>query len=308
MSMKVRIGIGSVPTGGEEPGPGLAELVDELEAHRIDSVWLSDLASSPQTTDPLIGLAFAAGRTERLKLGTGVLVLPGRNPALVAAQLAGLAAVAPGRVLPTFGLRPARAADRTLYPVPSGRRAAVFEEALAVVRALLTEPSVTHRGEFFQLEEASVAPLPVKPLDLWLGGRVPAAMQRVGRLADGWLGSFITPEEAAECRAQIERAATRAGRMVEEDHYGTNLVVAPDGTDDRDIDAAVARAAGQRADLADPSRLVCRGWAAARHELRRFVDVGLTKFVVRPAAPVASRRDFLDQFITELGPLQIGTA
>ncbi len=310
MSMKVRIGIGTVPVEGQEPGagPGPAELVDELEAHRIDSVWLSDLVSSPQTVDPLVGLAYAAGRTERLKLGTGVLVLPGRNPALVAAQLAGLAAVAPGRVLPTFGVRPARAADRTQYPVRSGRRAAVFEEALGVVRALLTESSVTHCGEFFQLEEASVAPLPVTPLDLWLGGRIPAAMARVGRLADGWLGSFITPDEAAVCRAQIEGAATEAGRTIEEDHYGTNLIVAPDGTDERDVDAVVARAAGQRAGLADPSRLVCRGWTAARDELRRFVDVGLTKFVVRPAAPVASRRGFLDEFSTELGPLQTEVA
>ncbi|HEY2207497.1 MAG TPA: LLM class flavin-dependent oxidoreductase, partial [Pseudonocardia sp.] len=162
MGMKVRIGVGSVPVGSQDPGlgPGLAELVDELEAHGIDSVWLSDLVSSRQTADPLIGLAYAAGRTERLKLGTGVLVLPGRNPALVAAQLAGLAAVAPGRVLPAFGVRPALAADRTMFAVPDGRRAEVFEEALEVVRALLREPSVTHHGQFFHLDEASVAPLP----------------------------------------------------------------------------------------------------------------------------------------------------
>src|SRR4051794_13399025 len=172
MAMKVRIGIGSIPVDGldSEVGPGLAELIDELEAHRIDSVWLSDLVSSRQTADPLIGLAYAAGRTERLKLGTGVLVLPGRNPALVAAQLAGLAALAPGRVLPAFGVRPALAADRTMFAVPDGRRAEVFEEALAVVRALLTQPTVTYHGDFFKLDEASVAPLPVKPLDLWLGG------------------------------------------------------------------------------------------------------------------------------------------
>src|SRR5882757_31605 len=155
MGMKVRIGIGPIPIDGPEAdvGPGLAELVDELEAHRVDSVWLSDLVSSRHSVDPMIGLAYAAGRTERLKLGTGVLVLPGRNPALVAAQLAALAAVAPGRVLPAFGVRPAQ------------------------------------------------------PLDLGLGGRLPIGMGRIGRLGDGLLGSFLPPEEAAVCRAQIERAA-----------------------------------------------------------------------------------------------------
>jgi probable F420-dependent oxidoreductase len=305
MGMKVRIGVGAIPVGGQEPGggPELAELIDELEAHRVDSIWLSDLVSARHTADPLIGLAYAAGRTERLKLGTGVLVLPGRNPALVAAQLAGLAALAPGRVLPAFGVRPALASDRTMFPVPDGRRAEVFEEALVVVRALLTQPTVTHHGEFFRLTDASVAPLPAKPLDLWLGGRLPVGMRRIGRLADGWLGSFVTPAEAAVCRSQIESAAAEAGREVEEDHYGTNLLVAPDGYGESDLDAALANARRRRPDI-DPDRLIPRGWAAARDQLGRFVDAGLTKFVVRPATPVTSRRDFLDQLTTELLPLQ----
>jgi probable F420-dependent oxidoreductase len=304
--MKVRIGIGPIPIDGPEAdvGPGLAELVDELEAHRVDSVWLSDLVSSRHSVDPMIGLAYAAGRTERLKLGTGVLVLPGRNPALVAAQLAGMAALAPGRVLPAFGVRPALESDRTMFPVPDGRRAEVFEEALAVVRALLTDPVVTHHGEFFQLDEASVGPLPAKPLDLWLGGRLPVGMSRIGRLGDGWLASFVTPDEALRCRAQIEQAATDAGREIEQDHYGTNLLVVPDDQlETAALDTALVRARARRKDL-DPERLICRGWAAARDELRRFVDAGLTKFVVRPATAVASRRTFLEQFTTELIPLQ----
>lgn len=302
MGMKVRIGVSAIPVEGEsaQVGAGLAELIDELEAHSVDSIWLSDLVSSPASADPLIGLAYAAGRTDKLKLGTGVLVLPGRNPALVAAQLAGLAALAPGRVLPAFGVRPALRADRTLFPVPDGRRAEAFEEALVVVRALLSQPSVTHHGEFYHLDDASVSPLPAKPLDLWLGGRLPVGMRRIGRLADGWLGSFVTPAEAQVCRAQIVEAATEAGREVEEDHYGTNLLVA---VNDAELDTVLARIAKQRPGV-DPTRLVCRGWPAARAELARFVDAGLTKFVVRPATPVTSRRDFLDQLATELLPLQ----
>jgi probable F420-dependent oxidoreductase len=305
MAMKVRIGLGSIPVGGpgQPVGPGLDELVDELEAHRIDSVWLSDLVSSPDTVDPLVGLAYAAGRTTKLKLGTGVLVLPGRNPALVAAQLATLAAVAPGRVLPAFGVRPGLPADRSMYPVPEGRRAAVFEEALVVIRALLSTETVTFEGEFFRLDGASVAPLPAKPLDLWLGGKAPVGMRRIGRLADGWLGSFITPEEADVCRGQIEAAAADAGREVEADHYGTNLLVVPDDADPSLADGALRVTRSRRPDL-EPERLLARGWAQAREQVRRFVDVGLTKFVVRPAVPVTSRASFLDQFISELGPLQ----
>ena len=302
----MRIGVGPIPVAGADadPGRGLAELVEELEGRGVDSLWLSDLVSSSESIDPLIGLAYAAARTSRLKLGTGVLVLPGRNPALVAAQLASLAALAPRRILPAFGLRPARDMERTMYPVPEGRRGALFDEALVVVRALLSYPSVTHHGEFFHLDDAGVGPLPTRALDLWLGGRLPAGMRRIGQLADGWLGSFLTPDEAMVCRAQIEAAAADAGREIEADHYGTNLLFIPDGVDDGAASAAVARAAQRRSDLPDAGPLVPRGWAAARAEIGRFVDAGVTKFVVRPAAPVTSRRDFLDQFVGELMPLQ----
>lgn len=295
--MKVRIGLGSVPHDD------LGEYVDACEAAGVDSIWLPDFASADDV-DPLIGLAYAAGRTRRLKLGTGVLVLPGRNPMLVAAQLAALAALAPKRILPTFGVRAAGNRDRKLYPVPDGERAALFDEALVVLRRLLSERSVTHHGRFFHLDDATVGPLPSRPLDLWLGGRAPAGLRRIGRLADGWLGSFVTPAEAERCRLGIERAAAEAGREIEADHYGTNITVLLPGPG---RDAALARAAlqvrRQRPDV-DPALLVADGWAGARTQIRAFVGAGLTKFVVRPAAPVASWRGFVDEFVAELGPEQ----
>lgn len=62
-----------------------------------------------------------------------------------------------------------------------------------VLRRLVSEETVTHHGEFFTLDDASVAPRPTRPLDLWLGGRAEVGLRWVGRLADGWLGSFLTP-------------------------------------------------------------------------------------------------------------------
>ena len=301
--MKVRIGIGSAPlAGGPGPGPEFAELVDELEARGVDSLWLADQVSAP-TIDPLVGMGFAVSRTTRLKVGTGVVVLPGRNPALVAALLASLAALAPRRILPAFGLRSATPAERQLFPTFGVDRAELFDESLVVVRRLLTEPRVSHHGHFFHFEEVSVAPLPSRPLDLWLGGRAPAALRRIGRLADGWLGSFVTPEEAAEARRQIERAAAQVGREIEDDHYGTNIAVVPPGTSDADTARARERAAQRRGDV-DPAVLVPYGWAAARELVRRFVDAGLTKFVVRPAVPVPAWGGFLDQFDQELRGLE----
>ena len=301
--MKVRIGVGAGPSR-TDPAAATLHLVDGCERRGIDSVWFPDRIAAP-AIEPLTALAWSAGRTSSLKLGTGVVVLPGRNPAIVAAQLASLAALAPKRILPVFGLRPATPAERTSYPVP-GPRAAVFEEALTVLRRLLSEESVTHHGEFFTLDDAAVGPRPARPLDLWLGGLVPAALDRVGRLADGWLASFVTPAEADAARRDIAAAADRADREVEADHYGTNLLVLPPGTPDDERDRALASSAHRRPDI-DPTALVADGWPQARSRVGEFVAAGITKFVVRPATTVTepdSWDDFLDGLAAELGPLE----
>ncbi|MDD7937905.1 TIGR03854 family LLM class F420-dependent oxidoreductase [Actinomycetospora lutea] len=299
-AMKVRIGIGAGPSR-HDPAAATLELVDGCEARGIDSVWFPDRIAAP-AVEPIVAMGWAVGRTSALKVGSGVIVLPGRNPAVVAAQLASLAALAPKRILPVFGLRPATAEERTAYPVP-GPRAEVFEEALTVVRRLLTEESVTFHGAFFTLDDATVEPRAARPLDLWLGGLVPAALRRVGRLADGWLASFVTPAEAGAARATIAAAATEAGREVEEDHYGTNLLVLPPGTSERDADRARASSAHRRPDLDAPD-LVADGWDDARRRVARFVDEGITKFVVRPAVAPASWPGFLDEFAEHLVPLE----
>ena len=151
---------------------------------------------------------------------------------LVAKQLASLAGLAPGRVLPVFGLQPAQPAERALFPVPAGQRGAVFDEALTLLRLVLTSEEVTFQGSFFTVEGASAGPLPAKPLDIWLGGSAPAGLRRVGRLADGWLGSLLTPAEARDAVATINAAADQAGRAVDQDHFGTSLAVAFGGIPD----------------------------------------------------------------------------
>ncbi|GLZ47674.1 LLM class F420-dependent oxidoreductase [Actinomycetospora sp. NBRC 106375] len=298
--MKVRIGIGAGPSR-HDPAAATLELVDGCERRGIDSVWFPDRMAAP-AVEPLVAMGWAVGRTSALKVGSGVIVLPGRNPAVVAAQLSSLAALAPRRILPVFGLRPATASERTAYPVP-GPRAAVFEEALTVVRRLLTEESVTFHGEFLTLDDAVVEPRPARPLDLWLGGLVPAALDRVGRLGDGWLASFVTPAEAGAARAAIASAAARADRDVEEDHYGTNLLVVPPGSSPEDVDRARASSAHRRPEL-DPADLLADGWEHARRQVQRFVDEGITKFVVRPAVAPASWPGFLDEVAEHLVPLE----
>src|SRR6202012_5974192 len=133
--------------------------VGRLEETGVDSLWISELVFWPRV-EPFIGMAHALARTSRLKVGTGVAILPGRHPVLVAKQLASLAALAPGRVLPAFGLQPARADERVLFPVPAGRRGAVFDESLELLRLLLREESVSFTGQYFTVEGARFGALP----------------------------------------------------------------------------------------------------------------------------------------------------
>ena len=204
---------------------------------------------------------------------------------LVAKQLASLAGLAPGRVLPVFGLQPAQPAERALFPVPPGQRGAVFDEALTLLRLMLTSDEVTFQGSFFTVDGASAGPLPAKPLDIWLGGSAPAGLRRVGRLADGWLGSLLTPAEARGAVATINAAADEAGREVDQDHFGTSLAVAFGGIPD-----ALAASIRRRRPDADPAALVADGWAGARDMISALIDAGLSKFVVRPATPPAVPR------------------
>ncbi len=288
--MKIRFGVSL----GLNTAPGeLAGVVDHLESSGVDSLWFSELVYSP-AVDPTVGMAYALARTTRLKVGTSVAVLPGRHPVLVAKELASLAALAPRRVLPVFGLRSAIPAERELFVVPDGERAAVFDESLQLLRAALVGGPASFAGRYFSVSGAAIAPRPVPPLDIWLGGSAPAAFRRIGALGDGWLGSFLTPAEARAGREAIEHAAAQADRQIEPDHFGISLAVA-----DGELPVEVATAVRRRRPDVDPSELIATSWEQLHRQLDAYLDAGLTKFVIRPASskPVD---DFIDQFVSEL--------
>jgi len=292
--VKIRFGVGL----GAETGPDeLAAVVDHLEATGVDSLWFSELVYS-KAVDPFVGMGFALARTTNLKVGTSVAVLPGRHPVLVAKQLASLAGLAPKRVLPVFGLRSAIPAEREIFVVPDGERAAVFDESLQLLRSVLENGDVAFAGDYFAVSSAGVQPRPTKPLDIWLGGSAPAAFRRIGQLADDWLGSFVTPGEARRAREQIQRAAAESGREIEPDHFGINLAVG-DGELSDEFVAAVKR---RRPDV-DPADLIAADWPHLHRHLDAYLAAGLTKFVIRPAqrTPID---DFIDRFVAELSPLQ----
>jgi probable F420-dependent oxidoreductase len=292
--VKIRFGVG-LGAGPEATPEELPGLVDRLESAGIDSLWFSELVYT-DAVDPFVGMAYALARTSKLKVGTSVVILPGRHPVLVAKQLASLAALAPKRVLPVFGLRSAIPAERDVFVVPDGQRAAVFDESLRLLKAALGSEETDFAGDYFTATSMAVGPRPAKPLDIWLGGSAPAGFRRIGRLGDGWLGSFLTPDEARRGRELIEAAATEAGRSVEPDHYGINVAVAENGLPD-EVLAAIRK---RRPDV-DPTALVADGWPQLHRMIDGYLAAGLTKFVIRPTGS-GSTAEFVDRFAAELLP------
>jgi len=284
--VKVRIGLGA----GTAPidGPALARLVDDLDELGFDSIWLPEVLTAP-TLDPLSGLAFAAAHNPRLKLGTTML-LPGRNVVRLAKELATLDRLSGGRLLCTFVPGLPRQPEAGAVGVAGADKGPVMDEMLPLVRALLAGGPVTHRGAVADFTDVSVAPLPVQqPLEFWTGGMVPAALRRCGRLADGWLPSSCTPAEVAAAREVIDQAAAEAGRAISPEHFGVSLAYAA-----KPLEPALVRALSATRKGVDPEQVVPVGIGGLRAMLEQFIEVGFSKFVVRPLQPSAPERAELE--------------
>ncbi|MCU1428190.1 MAG: Luciferase-like monooxygenase [Actinomycetia bacterium] len=295
--MKVRVGYG-LGNLRSLSGEQLGALADGLEGHGFDSLWLSERVSGP-APEPMVALAFAAGRTSRIKFGTSVQVLPGRNPALLAKQWATLDALSGGRALPAFGLGIAHPVEQQAFGVARAERAPWFEEALPLIRRFWSEDSVDHDGPRFHYAGMTVLPKPGKPLDVWLGGRAPVELRRVGRLADGWLASFSTPEQCAQGRIAIDEAAVAAGRAIDPEHFGAMVLYSHDELPDAFLQILQSRNPG-----VDPAELVPRGWPALREACERYVEVGFSKLVLVPLSEPKDWDDELTAAAAEVLPIQ----
>lgn len=299
---RTRIGFG-LGVQDELDGERFDSLIDALEGLGFDSIWLSERLTAG-SVNPVVGLAYAAGRTRKLKLGTSVMVLPGRNPVLLAKELASLDRLSNGRHLPAFGLGVADPFEQQAFGVARQERAKWFDEALPLIRRLWAEDHVDHEGERFTFHDLTVQPKPIQsPMDVWLGGMAPSELRRVGRLGDGWLPSTCTPQEAAAGRQAIEAAAADAGRTMDPGHWGASITY----VEGEIPQSLVQRIARRRPDL-DPADVFPQGHAGTRQMIERFVDVGFTKFVVRPARAPASWADELRRLGDVVLPLQVAHA
>ena len=296
--MKVRFAV--APGLGPQDRVSLAALVDGLEARGFDTLWLSDLPLGPMT-DPLVGLPFAAARTERLKLGANVVPI-GRNPMVLAKALAQLDRLSEGRLLLSFVPGVDQPGEAAALGVGDGARArgAYLEEVIPLIRRWWAGEAVEHASERFRFPGITLPVRPVQdPLEIWLGGSGPVALDRVGRIADGWLGAALSPSEAEAARRRIDAAAAAAGRAVDPEHHGLSIPYAA-----TEPDAATVAGVRSRRPDADLTDLLPVGRKSLRDLVQRLTDAGLSKFVVRPTGPPRAWDTELDWLADALLDLQ----
>ncbi len=172
----------------------LVELSRTCEEVGFDSVWATDHVIMPtelrepygQLLEPLITLASIASATETLRVGTSCVVLPQRNPILLAKQAAALDVFSKGRVILGLGAGWAEPEFRFLN-ADFARRGKVMDESIRLMKSLWRDEVVNFDGEFFHVKDALFFPKPVRRgIPVWMGGNGPSAVRRTIRLGDGW--------------------------------------------------------------------------------------------------------------------------
>jgi probable F420-dependent oxidoreductase len=199
-----------------------------------DSVWGNDHLTTqryvqkefpqpPNFYEPLIVFSHVAARTTRLRVATGVIVLPMRNIPLLAKQVATLDQLSGGRVILGVGTGAYREEYEALFP--DGKkihRGTLVDEGMRALRLLFTERKATFRGKYVHFEEVECFPKPVQqPMPIYAGGNHAEVKRRAGEYAEGWMPAILSPEEIARGIEEIHRHAAKAGRD------GTKLDIAP---------------------------------------------------------------------------------
>ena len=297
--MKIRIGVGLGTHTLANTQDTFVPYVRDVERLGFDSLWLSERLTG-DAPDPLVALAVAAGATTKLKLGTGVLVLPGRNPVVLAKEMASLDRLSGGRFLPAVGLGAPTPVEHRAFGIDRRDRAGWFDEALPLIRRLWAEDDVHHDGDRFQVEGVTIRPKPVQdPIEVWLGGQSRSELRRCGRLGDGWLPSFCTVDDVREGWVVVTGAAAEHDREIDPEHLGA-LVAYSRGPIPERVGALLA---ARRPGL-DPGEVVPVGMDALRARLEALTEVGASKFVVLPLEEPTDWTAELEEVAATVLPLE----
>jgi probable F420-dependent oxidoreductase len=272
--------INSHACAAPEAAARVAALAERLG---YDSLWAGEhvVVPSPRVDpspmepdepilDPVVALAHVAAHTERIRLATGVIILPQRNPLVLAKQVASLDVLCGGRLILGVGVGYLEPEMRAIG-VPMEGRGTRADEYLAAMRALWEDGAPSHSGAHVSFEAVDAHPRPAqRPLPVVVGGHTRAAHRRAARSADGWYGFLVGLRAMAEQRELMRAAIEETGR-----ERPLHVSVTPS----RRLDAEVVRA---------------------------YSELGVDRLIVAP--PVGLSLDELVEFVEANAPGRLGAA
>jgi len=301
MSIRIGMGMSGLPFSGPE---AMGDWIDMCESSAVDSVWVSDrLVSATPSLEVMTTMTWVAGRTKRLKFGMNAIVLPFRDPLVLAKECATLDYLSGGRLLPTFGVGAELAPEFRATNRNPGGRGARADEMIELLRRLWSEDNVSFEGKYFQYRDLTISPKPVqKVLPLWIGGSSDAAIRRTARLGTGWLAGLQSPAQVAPVVAKIRAASAEAGRPLDPDHYGAGFAFRFGNWDEPIVQRTEAGLTRLGREV-DPRGTMAVGDAdAIIAKAREYVDAGVSKFVLRAIATddadlMAQTRQLIDEVL-----------
>lgn len=272
----MRLGI-HLPHIGRKAGPdSIRDCAMQAEALGLADVWVSEhiivpksggYPPSPNFWDPVLTLTWAAACTQRVRLGTSVLVLPLRHPLPLAKELATLQNLSRGRLILGGGVGWLEAEFDALG-VPFKERGRRMDEGIAMMQAVWSQDPVTFETRYIPavIEDMRSQPQPAWPIPIWIGGSSDAAIARALRL-DGWHGSRVRPDAAADVVRRF-----RAVRPEEDFTISIRVNINENNVDDMKTALAAYKAAGIQHVMAAPED---RDIGVYMKTVERFAQAGV---------------------------------
>ena len=221
----MKFGLHSVNLHGCSYPETAARMARAAEAAGFDSLWVADHVVLPdppmperpmppdqRLLDPIVSLTFLAAHTSRIRLGTGVIILPQRQAVVLAKQLASLDVLSNGRLIFGLGVGWCEPEMRSTG-APFAERGRVADDYLAAMRAVWTQPKPSHRGRYVSFEGVQAMPRPVQtPIPIVVGGRTPPAFRRAVTQGHGWYGFGLDVSQTEKFVSALRDAAKKHSR------------------------------------------------------------------------------------------------
>jgi probable F420-dependent oxidoreductase len=282
---------------------------EQAEAWGYDAFFVPDLETLP-SLDPMVLLAAVAQRTTRLKLGTGVLVVPFRNPYQLAKVAASVDVLSNERLILGLGagLLPK---DFHVEQVDRRKRGKMTDELLDVVRRLLNGETVTHEGQYYAVADAMLAPQPSRHVPIWLGGTwddgfSDAALRRVARFGDGFHPHEVPVAGYAQAMRRIGELASEHGRDPSSFDYACNMWLNIGPSKEAaiaDTQAALVHRFGDDAWEVDPTACYALGTPTDCIEtIEAYAKIGVTTFIMNVLAGADGILPTFETFAREVIP------